>query len=55
MPAMVDLRNVKRTATEGYPPGHPGREAILVQPDELEQTTFDALLPSLLKLLRIRT
>ncbi len=50
----VDLRLAKRAATEGYPPGAPGREALVAQPDELEATAFDALFPALVRMLRLR-
>ena len=52
--ARVDLRHSKSAAAESIPPGHPGREALLSQPDEMEEKAFDLLLPSLLRLLRLR-
>ena len=52
---LVDLRLPKRAATEGYLPGAPGREALLAQPDELEEAAFDSLLPALVRMLRLRT
>lgn len=56
MPSIrVDLRSAKSAAAEGFPPGHPGREAILAQPDELDVTTLDGLFPTLVRLLRMRT
>ena len=51
----VDLRLAKRAATEGYLPGAPAREAILLQPDTLDEATFDTIFPTLLLLLRART
>ena len=50
----VDLRLAKRAATEGYPPGAPGREALLAQPDELEVAAFDVLFPALVRMLHMR-
>jgi hypothetical protein len=52
---LVDLRLPKRAATESYPPGALGREFILMQPDTLDETTFDAIIQTLLLLLRART
>ncbi len=54
-PSKVDLRKVKESALQDFPPGHPGREALVAQPDELEATVFDALFPSLVRLLRLRS
>lgn len=51
----VDLREAKVEATRGLPSGHPGREALLLQPDALDLEEFDALLPALLRMLRSRT
>jgi hypothetical protein len=51
----VDLREAKSEAVRGFPPGHPGREALLAQPDELPTEEFDALLPALARMLRSRT
>ena len=53
-PLKVDLRTVKESAMQGFLPGHPGREALLAQPDELDVATLDALFPSLIRLLRLR-
>lgn len=50
----IDLRSAKTVTAEGLPPGHPGREAILAQPDELDIATFDGLFPTLIRLLRMR-
>ena len=50
----IDLRLAKRAATEGYLAGAPGREALLAQPDELEEATFDSLFPALVRMLRMR-
>lgn len=55
MPAKVDLRGAKTAAAEGALPGHPGREAVLAQPDDLDVATFDGLFPTLVRLLRVRT
>ncbi|MCI4346918.1 MAG: hypothetical protein L3K07_09245 [Thermoplasmata archaeon] len=51
----VDLREAKSEATRALPPGHPGREALLAQPDELPTAEFDALIPALIRLVRSRT
>jgi hypothetical protein len=53
--AKVDLRHSKSAAAESLPPGQPGREAVLFQPDEMEEAAFDLLFPSLVRLLRLRT
>ena len=51
---MIDLACSKAAAAEGLPPGHPGRETLLTQPDEMEEAAFDLLFPSLVRLLRLR-
>jgi hypothetical protein len=53
-PLKVDLRTAKDSALQDFLPGHPGREAILAQPDELDVATFDGLFPTLIRLLRLR-
>ena len=53
-PVKVDLRSAKSLLARELRPGHPGREAVLALPDELEVTAFDGLFPSLLRLLRLR-
>jgi hypothetical protein len=55
MPFKVDLRRAKASAADNLRPGAPGREALLAQPDELDEATFDAILPALVRLLRLRT
>lgn len=51
----VDLRAAKALLSRELRPGHPGREALLAQPDELEVGTFDAVFPVLVRLLRLKT
>ncbi|MCI4327126.1 MAG: hypothetical protein L3K16_05780 [Thermoplasmata archaeon] len=51
----IDLREPKSEATRTLPPGHPGREALLAQPDLLPIAEFDALIPTLIRMLRSRT
>jgi hypothetical protein len=53
-PPHVNLIRAKESVTRDLQPGHPGREAILAQPDELDVAAFDALFPSLVRLLRLR-
>lgn len=53
-PLKIDLAMAKVEVTRGLAPGHPGREALLALPDELEATAFDAIFPSILRLLRLR-
>lgn len=53
-PPKVDLRRVKDSAMQDFLPGHPGREALVAQPDELEEATFDILFPALVRMLRMR-
>jgi hypothetical protein len=50
----VDLREPKAEATRSLPPGHPGREALLAQPDQLPTDEFNALIPALIRMLRSR-
>lgn len=54
-PVTVDLRAAKALLSRELRPGHPGREALLAQPDELEVGTFDAVFPVLVRLLRLKT
>jgi hypothetical protein len=51
----VDLREAKSEAMRSLPSGHPGREALLAQPDSLPTEQFDALVPALVRILRSRT
>ena len=55
MPVKIDLHSAKASAAEALAPGHPGREALLAQPDEMEIAAFDTLFPTLVRLLRLRT
>jgi hypothetical protein len=47
--------NSKRLAEREYSPGHPGREALLALPDEMDEASFDAALPILVRLLRMKS
>ncbi|MCI4316971.1 MAG: hypothetical protein L3J96_00395 [Thermoplasmata archaeon] len=51
----VHLGAAKVEAVRSLPPGQPGREALLSQPDELAAAEFDALIPALIRILRSRT
>ena len=51
----IDFRAIKDAARKELPPGQLGRELLLTQPDELPSAVFDALVPSLIRLLRGRT
>lgn len=53
-PREVKLRKAKDTVLEALPPGHPGREAILAQPDEMDLASFDGIVRTLVHLLRMR-
>jgi hypothetical protein len=48
----IDLRPAKNAAMVALPAGHPGRALLLAQPDSLDEPSFDALLPSIVRLLR---
>jgi hypothetical protein len=50
----IDLRPTKASVSRDFPAGHPGRELVLSQPDDVDVTTFDAIFPSLVRLLRLR-
>jgi hypothetical protein len=54
---MVRLRldRVKDEARRSLPPGHPGREALLCSPDEVSEAEFDILLPTWIRLLRLKS
>jgi len=48
----VELKaHVERTLA----PGHPGREAVLALPDQMDEAAYDAALPLLVRLLRFRS
>lgn len=49
----VCLRSAKAAAAEDFPLGHPGREALLALPDNLPEGEFYAILPSLIRLIRV--
>ena len=49
-PIKVDLHQVKEAVSASLTPGHPGRETLLTQPDEMEEAAFDLLFPSLVPL-----
>ena len=50
----IALGPVKSVARAALPEGHPGREVILVLPDEMPNRDFDVIIPTLLRLLRTR-
>jgi hypothetical protein len=52
MPVRMD--RAKAEAQSCLPPGHPGREAILVSDDELSEAEFDLLVPTWIRLLRLK-
>lgn len=49
----VRFEPVKRLALEVLPAGHPAREALLLQSNELPEAIFDALIPTWIHLLRL--
>jgi hypothetical protein len=51
---VVRLEDAKEEARRSLLPGQPGRELLLAQPDHLEDATFDSLLPSFVRMLRMR-
>jgi hypothetical protein len=48
------LEPAKEEARRSLPPGHPGREAVLCAPDEVSEEEFAILLPTWIKLLRLK-
>lgn len=50
----VRLDRVKEEARQSLLPGQPGREAILAMPDEISEAEFDLLVPTWIRLLRLR-
>lgn len=50
----VRLDRAKEEARRFLPDGQPGRETLLALPDEMPEATFDALVPTLIRLLRLR-
>lgn len=55
MPPLRNMRPLKAGIVSIYPPGHPCREMVLSQPDELPEETFRALLPTILALGKSKT
>jgi hypothetical protein len=51
---IVDLREAKREAAQVLPPGHPVREALLREPDELPCVEGRAKIETYLRLLFLR-
>lgn len=51
---IVRLAEAKRFAERDYLPGHAGRAAVLALPDEMDEASFDAVLPLLVRLLRAK-
>lgn len=49
---MIDLGPTKAAIAGDFPPGHPGREALLALPDEIPESRFDAIFPILVRLLK---
>jgi hypothetical protein len=45
---------VKAHVERTLPPGHPGREAVMALPDQMDEAAYDAAFPILLRLLRLR-
>ncbi len=52
--SLVSTIEVKSHVERTLPPGHPGREAVLALPDQMDEAAYDAALPILLRLLRLR-
>jgi len=50
-----DMRPLKTGVAGIYPPGAPVRELLMAQPDELPEATFRLLLPTILRLGRLRS
>jgi hypothetical protein len=50
----VKLEHSKAEATRSLLAGNPGREALLCAPDEISQDEFDLLVPTWIRLLRLR-
>ncbi|HTT34350.1 MAG TPA: hypothetical protein VMH78_00560 [Thermoplasmata archaeon] len=50
----VLFASVKRAALEHLEAGSAAREALLCQPDELPEAVFDALVPTWIRLLKVK-
>jgi hypothetical protein len=50
----VDLHRAKAAVAQSFAPGHPGREALLTLPEEMEVAAFDAVLVAIVRMLRMR-
>ncbi len=50
----VDLTPAKAVVSQSFAPGHPGRELLLTLPDRISEREFDALFPSLVRVLRVQ-
>jgi hypothetical protein len=51
---MVDLRPAKVEAAQNLQPGSPAREALLMAHDDVSVEEFDILVPTWIRLLRMR-
>lgn len=50
----INMRDAKAEGSRSLDAGSPGLAAILAQPDALDEATFDALVPTWLRLLFLR-
>lgn len=51
----IRLNGPKEEARRSLRPGHPGREALLLASDEIPEAEFEVLLPTWIRLLRMRS
>jgi len=51
----IRLDGVKAEARRSLPPGHPGREVLLCAEDEISEVEFGLLVPTWVRLLRLRS
>jgi hypothetical protein len=52
---IFDLRAAKEVAFRELPPGQAGREALLCAPDDISEEQFDLLVPTWIRLLRLKS
>jgi hypothetical protein len=50
----ISTVTIKAHVERTLPPGHPGREAVLALPDQMDEASFDAVSPFIIHLLRLR-
>ena len=54
-PSVISTVELKAHVERTFAPDAPGREAVLALPDQMDRAAWDAALPILVRLLRLRS